>query len=82
MSTPESRLADLGITLPEPMAAVANYVPFVISGQQLFVTCPSSLSVLEQLNTATAWDSHLASRHSGQVRPHALVGHVGLWVEF
>ena len=38
MSTPESRLADLGITLPEPMAAVANYVPFVISGQQLFVS--------------------------------------------
>ncbi|MFN3211645.1 MAG: RidA family protein [Henriciella sp.] len=38
MSTPESRLADLGITLPEPMPAVANYVPFVISGQQLFVS--------------------------------------------
>jgi enamine deaminase RidA (YjgF/YER057c/UK114 family) len=38
MTTPESRLADLGITLPEPMAAVANYVPFVISGQQLFVS--------------------------------------------
>lgn len=38
MSTPESRLADLGITLPQPMAAVANYVPFVISGTQLFVS--------------------------------------------
>lgn len=38
MSTPESRLADLGITLPQPMAAVANYVPFVISGAQLFVS--------------------------------------------
>lgn len=38
MSTPESRLADLGITLPKPMAAVANYVPFVISGAQLFVS--------------------------------------------
>ena len=38
MSTPESRLADLGITLPEPMAAVANYVPFVITGNQLFVS--------------------------------------------
>ncbi len=38
MSTPESRLADLGITLPKPMAAVANYVPFVISGSQLFVS--------------------------------------------
>ncbi len=38
MSTPETRLADLGIVLPEPMAAVANYVPFVISGNQLFVS--------------------------------------------
>ena len=38
MSTPESRLADLGIELPAPMAAVANYVPFVITGSQLFVS--------------------------------------------
>ena len=38
MSTPETRLSELGITLPEPMKAVANYVPFVISGNQLFVS--------------------------------------------
>ena len=38
MSTPEQRLAEHGITLPEPMKAVANYVPFVISGNQLFVS--------------------------------------------
>ena len=38
MTTPESRLTDLGIKLPEPMAAVANYVPFVITGNQLFVS--------------------------------------------
>lgn len=38
MTTPESRLAELGIALPEPMAAVANYVPFVITGQQLFIS--------------------------------------------
>lgn len=38
MTTPESRLAELGITLPAPMAAVANYVPFVITGNQLFVS--------------------------------------------
>ena len=38
MTTPESRLADLGISLPEPMAAVANYVPYVITGNQLFVS--------------------------------------------
>lgn len=38
MSTPEQRLSELGIELPAPMKAVANYVPFVISGQQLFVS--------------------------------------------
>ncbi|WP_018146983.1 RidA family protein [Henriciella marina] len=38
MSTPEARLVSLGITLPEPMKAVANYVPFVISGQHLYVS--------------------------------------------
>ena len=38
MSTPEARLESLGIELPEPMKAVANYVPFVITGSQLFVS--------------------------------------------
>jgi enamine deaminase RidA (YjgF/YER057c/UK114 family) len=38
MSTPEERLAALGIELPAPMAAVANYVPFVASGNMLFVS--------------------------------------------
>ncbi|MEL6662441.1 MAG: RidA family protein [Pseudomonadota bacterium] len=38
MSTPEQRLDKLGIALPEPMAAVANYVPFVISSNMLFVS--------------------------------------------
>lgn len=38
MSTPEIRLAELGITLPPPMPPAANYVPFVISGNLLFVS--------------------------------------------
>lgn len=38
MPTPEARLERLGITLGEPNAAVANYVPFVISGNQLFIS--------------------------------------------
>lgn len=36
--TPEDKLNSLGITLPEPTKAVANYVPFVISGNMLFVS--------------------------------------------
>jgi enamine deaminase RidA (YjgF/YER057c/UK114 family) len=34
----EKRLADLNIVLPEPTAPVANYVPFVRSGQVLIVS--------------------------------------------
>lgn len=43
MSTPEETLAKLGITLPEPAKAVANYVPFVITGNLLFVSGQVSL---------------------------------------
>ncbi|MCK8783892.1 RidA family protein [Roseomonas sp. NAR14] len=34
----DSRLAELGIVLPAPPAAVANYVPFVQSGRLLVVS--------------------------------------------
>lgn len=34
----EAHLAELGITLPDAQAPAANYVPFVISGNQLFVS--------------------------------------------
>lgn len=34
----ESRLAELGITLPNPPAPVASYVPFVICGNQVHVS--------------------------------------------
>lgn len=34
----DTRLAELGITLPEPVAPVAAYVPFVQSGSLVFVS--------------------------------------------
>jgi len=34
----EKRLAELGLSLPEPMAPVANYVPYVITGNQVFIS--------------------------------------------
>ena len=34
----DARLAELGLTLPTPAVAVANYVPFVISGNLVFVS--------------------------------------------
>jgi lipopolysaccharide/colanic/teichoic acid biosynthesis glycosyltransferase len=32
------RLENLGIILPEPIAPIANYVPFVQSGNQIFIS--------------------------------------------
>lgn len=34
----EARLAELGITLPDAAAPAANYVPFVKTGNQLFIS--------------------------------------------
>ena len=38
MSTPEERLAELGLTIPEVAKPVAVYVPAVRSGQQVFTS--------------------------------------------
>ncbi len=38
MSRIEARLTELGIILPEPVAPVANYVPYVVSGNTVFTS--------------------------------------------
>lgn len=38
MISPEDKLAALGLTLPEAAAPVANYVPYVISGNMVFIS--------------------------------------------
>jgi enamine deaminase RidA (YjgF/YER057c/UK114 family) len=43
MSKVEARLAELGITLPEPVAPIANYVPFVQTGNLLHISGQVSL---------------------------------------
>ena len=43
MSKIEDRLAELGLTLPQPVAPVANYVPFVRSGNLIHISGQISL---------------------------------------
>ena len=38
MSAIETRLAELGVTLPDAPAPAANYVPFVVSGKSVYVS--------------------------------------------
>ena len=57
MSAIESRLRDLGITLPTPVAPVANYVPFRRSGNLLVMSG----------QVCIAPDGTLADRHKGKL---------------
>jgi len=38
MASPEERLSELGITLPEPPAAVAAYVPYVVNDGLVWIS--------------------------------------------
>lgn len=66
--TVEARLAELGVTLPEPAAPAANYVPFVKTGNQLFVSgqLPMSANGLEVVgklgDTVSIEDGKAAAR--------------------
>lgn len=57
MSAIESRLAALGITLPQPVAPVANYVPYRISGNLLIIAGQVCMGP----------DGKLAERHKGKL---------------
>jgi enamine deaminase RidA (YjgF/YER057c/UK114 family) len=57
MSAIEARLANLGITLPRPVAPVANYVPFRISGNLLILAGQICVGP----------DGVIAERHKGKL---------------
>lgn len=65
----ESRLAELGITLPVPFGPVANYVPYVITGRYLYISgqlplADGGLACKGHLGSddVTADDAHTAAR--------------------
>lgn len=40
----DEKLVELGIVLPDPVAPVANYVPYVVSGNHVFISGQVSIS--------------------------------------
>lgn len=67
-STPEQRLKDLGLTLPEPATPAANYVSFVQTQNQLFLSGQipmqeGQISYVGQLgNSCTVEDGYKAAQ--------------------
>jgi enamine deaminase RidA (YjgF/YER057c/UK114 family) len=61
MSDIDARLADLGITLPEPVAPVANYVPFVQSGNTVHISGQISIGADGLVAARVGADMDLAS---------------------
>lgn len=57
MSTVETKLKDMGITLPSPAAPVANYVPFVRTGNLVVISGQICLGL----------DGKLADAHKGKL---------------
>lgn len=69
--TVDSRLADLGIDLPRAASPVANYVPFVVSGNLVFVSGQIPLvdgkpQFIGRLgDSVTVEEGYQAARHCG-----------------
>lgn len=60
----EERLASMGLELPEAAAPAANYVPFTISGKQVFVSGQLPMRDGKVAHTGTLGDN--ASLEDGQ----------------
>ena len=56
----ETRIAEMGLILPAPAAALANYVPFTLSGKLLIVSGQLAFGA----------DGKLAPNHCGQIGGH------------
>jgi enamine deaminase RidA (YjgF/YER057c/UK114 family) len=60
MSTVEDRLAALGVSLPQPVAPIANYVPTVQSGNLLYISGQVSLDETGGITGTVGVDVDLA----------------------
>jgi len=57
----DARLASLGIALPSPMQPIANYVPFVVSGDLVFVS-----GQLPTIDGKVAWTGRVGAEVSAE----------------
>ena len=68
MSSPEERLTALGLALPEPSRPVANYVPFVRSGDLLYIAGQVSIDASGGIRGVVGDDLDLeAARHAARL---------------
>lgn len=68
MSTPEEKLDSLGIVLPPPMKPVATYVPFVITGNLLYVSGQVSATAEGRILGRLGEDMELsAGQHAARI---------------
>ena len=68
MSSPEERLTALGLALPEPVRPVANYVPFVRSGDLLYIAGQVSIDGSGGIRGVVGDDLDLeAARHAARL---------------
>ena len=69
MTAIEQRLSELGLKLPEAPQPVANYVPFLLSGDQLFISGQISKDATGRVLAGSLGggvsieDGHAAARH-------------------
>ncbi|GAB3196954.1 enamine deaminase RidA (YjgF/YER057c/UK114 family) [Pontibacter aydingkolensis] len=71
MISPEERLQQLGILLPEPVKPVANYVTYIQTGNLLFLSghgycgAPTAVDIGKLGRDLTVEQGYLAARNSG-----------------
>lgn len=72
MNAAEKRLQELGLTLPEPVAPVANYVPYVVTGNQVFISGQVSVTANGDLITGRLGEGLTVERGQEAARACAL----------